>query len=154
MSSGSPRRYAEGKGGCDLARHREAIIRLSLVCSSFVASVLVAEAALRVVGYEYSPPRYRTQGDPAEWRFKHAFHDRSFRYDRDFIWRPRRGMAPFNSEGFRGAPLASARTPGEIRVVAIGDANTLGWIRYTREVIPIGHRRLRITLPASAGRSK
>lgn len=102
-------------------------LRFLLVLVSIVGAGMVVEAALRAVGYQYSPLKIGA-GIKDDWREQHAFGDRHLVYDPVLIWRPRSSQfSPFNPDGFRGAPIDRAKTPGTRRVFALGDSNTFGW---------------------------
>jgi len=102
--------------------------RLALVVGSVVLTLGVLEVGLVLVGYEDLPLSIEIN-DEADARAYHMFEDGHFVPDPDLIWRPRTDDATgtFNSQGFRGPELATAKPPGQIRVFAVGDSNTLGW---------------------------
>ena len=105
---------------------RKRLFKLLALALSLVIGVVIAEQVLRVLGYEYQPLRVSaTDGDAA--RYYHLFEDDQFVYDSELIWKPRAGVGVFNAEGFRG-PIMGTETPsGALRLVTIGDSNTLGW---------------------------
>ncbi len=120
-------------------RARHLIGRLLLVAGAIASTLILAEVALRVAGYNYPPLAIevrdrladRSQAARGDARGYHAFEDKSFTFDPRLIWRPRPGRSVFNAQGYRGPVLAREKAPGEVRVLAIGDSNTLGWA--TRE---------------------
>jgi lysophospholipase L1-like esterase len=95
------------------------------VVAAVVVPVVVLEGALRLVGYRYTPLRIEVL-NRSDYRLVHAFGQKDFVYDPSLLWRPRRGRT-FNRQGYRGPELAAAKRPGEFRIFAIGDSNTLGW---------------------------
>lgn len=97
-----------------------------LLAGALLVSFLLAEAALRVFDYHYTPLAIRRAGalDP---RHYHLFEDQSFSYDPALIWAPKKGHDIFNSQGYRGPELSAQKKPGELRILAVGDSNTLGW---------------------------
>lgn len=98
---------------------------LMLAASCFVA-LLAAEQVLRFIDWEYRPLSVEVR-DVEDARAFHLFRDEHFVYDPQLIWRPKPGYGVFNSQGLRGAVLSTRRDPGEVRILAIGDSNTLGW---------------------------
>lgn len=104
----------------------ETALRTLLVVGGIVASVLIVEALLRIGNYSYQPLKIEVMYK-SEWRPKHAFRDRQFVHDPTLIWRPKIGTSPFNSQGYRGREVALAKGAHELRVLALGDSNTLGW---------------------------
>lgn len=97
-----------------------------LLLGSLLVSLLLAEGALRLFGYRYTPLAIQRQ-DNSDRRDYHLFEDRSFAYDPELIWAPRKGHDIFNTQGYRGPELDRDKKPGELRILAIGDSNTLGW---------------------------
>lgn len=97
-----------------------------LLAGSLLVSLLLAEAGLRLFDYRYTPLAIRRPGalDP---RHYHLFEDKSFTYDPELIWAPKKGYDIFNSQGYRGAELSLQKKPGGLRILAVGDSNTLGW---------------------------
>src|SRR4030042_4064367 len=73
--------------------------------------------------------RTEYDGGAHDWRRYHAFEQDCFVHDPELIWRPRKDYSVFNSQGFRGKVLSEEKQPGEFRVFAVGDSNTLGWER-------------------------
>jgi lysophospholipase L1-like esterase len=99
---------------------------LLLLSGSLLISLLLAELALRVSGYRYAPLSIR--GPAAEDRPDYRlFDDKSFGFDAELIWTPRKGHDIFNAEGYRGPILPAERKADERRILAVGDSNTLGW---------------------------
>ncbi len=109
--------------------------RATLAVASFLLAALAVEVALRLGGFNYSPMAIKsrealadtlpaTKGDA---RALHLFQDDHFAYDPVLLWRPRAGRSVFNSLGYRGPEVGRDKPPGEIRVLALGDSNTLGW---------------------------
>ncbi len=116
-------------------RARQLVGRLLLVTGAIGFTLALAEGALRFAGYNYTPLAIearqeladRSRAARGDARGYHAFEDENFTYDPRLIWRPRPGRSVFNGQGYRGPELAAKKAPGEVRVLAIGDSNTLGW---------------------------
>lgn len=116
---------------------KEILGRLALVGVSVLLTLLLAEGTLRLAGYNYTPLAIRKRerlldrlgSIRADARLHHAFEDKHFTYDPRLIWRPLEGRSVFNSQGYRGPELAQEKKPGEVRVLAIGNSNTLGWAK-------------------------
>lgn len=103
------------------------LAKAALLVVSCLVGAGLGEAALRAIGYRYSPVQIGV-GNGNDHRSEHAFNDRYLAYDRDLIWRPVSSQfSPFNPQGFRGAPIDAAKPAGTARVIAIGDSNTFGW---------------------------
>lgn len=100
-------------------------VNIVIAIVSVAASLLLVEAVLRAVGYEYTPLRIEIL-DKTDWRLHHAFDQKDFVYDPVLLWRPRGGLT-FNAQGFRGPDVPSTKRAGELRILALGDSNTLGW---------------------------
>ncbi|MDH3743685.1 MAG: GDSL-type esterase/lipase family protein, partial [Acidobacteriota bacterium] len=105
---------------------RQVFARATLVVFVVLLSLAVVEKALRVVGYEYRPMSVKI-GTTTDARYFHLFGDQHFIYDPELIWRPKPGYEIFNHQGFRGPEMTPEPESGVLRVVAIGDSNTLGW---------------------------
>lgn len=101
--------------------------KLLLSLASAAVAFLICEIALRAVGYNYSPLHINANAIEHDHRIHHVFEDRHFRIDPVLLWRPKEDYPPFNSQGFRGNELAEKKAPGEFRIFALGDSNTLGW---------------------------
>ena len=97
-----------------------------LLAAALLLALLTGELALRVVGYRYSPLKVVTPLHKSDWRYYHVFEDADLSFDPELIWRPVAGRGVFNAQGVRGRELTEPRTPGTIRVLAVGDSNTLG----------------------------
>jgi lysophospholipase L1-like esterase len=101
--------------------------RFLLSGAALLLALAACEGVLRGFGYYYVPFAIHAGGTTQDWRFKHVYEDACFVSDPDLIWRPKPNAAVFNSQGFRGRELPPDKRPGELRVFAIGDSNTLGW---------------------------
>lgn len=112
------------------------VLRALLVLGSFLFVLAVAEGALRLYGYRYQAMHVALPDDPNDYRSRHAFSDTHFEYDPVLIWRPRKGVPPFNDEGFRGAPLGERGDANTLRLFALGDSNTLGWLGVDGDPAP------------------
>jgi lysophospholipase L1-like esterase len=106
--------------------HRPAL-RAALFVTSLLLSLLAVEFVVSLSGFRYSPLHIELQGGAVDWRYRHAFEDDHFEFDSAQIWRPRAGEKVFNGQGFRGREVTASAGPGELRVLALGDSNTLGW---------------------------
>lgn len=102
-------------------------LKVALVVGSTILSILLIEVVLRLVGVHYSPVDIELVGGAHDARFQFSFENSDFEFDPEQIWRPRPGRGVFNELGYRGRELAPTRAPGELRVLALGDSNTLGW---------------------------
>ena len=100
--------------------------KISLLVISLLLALVICEHILRVVGYEYRPVSIDV-GSTEDARYYHLFGSDHFTYDPDLIWKPRPGADVFNAEGFRGPLMGESKPLGRLRIVAIGDSNTLGW---------------------------
>ena len=107
---------------------RTAILFANLLLAAFSLAIclVLAEQVLRAVGYEQNPLKVQV-GNTADARLYHVFEDRHFVYDPELIWRPKSSHGVFNSQGYRGPEMTVPKPQGSLRVVAIGDSNTLGW---------------------------
>jgi len=103
--------------------------KVLLALAAFCLAVLTCEIVLWAINYHYAPLRIEIEGAQTDWRYKHSFGDHHFVYDPKLIWRPRKNYGVFNSQGFRGRELPEEKKPGEFRIFAVGDSNTLGWAK-------------------------
>jgi lysophospholipase L1-like esterase len=102
-----------------------------------------------LIDYNYTPLRIRVVNNYSEWRYYHSFQDEHFVYDPNLVWRPKKGAFVFNSQGYRGKEISIDKKPGEFRIFAIGDSNTLGWYgdngpnwpMYLQELLVEKHQR-------------
>ncbi len=100
----------------------------ALVLLGILVALSICELFLTWIEYGYTPLRIQTIETYSEWRYFHAFDDEHFEYDPSLIWRPRKGVPPFNSHSYRGGEIGLRKEPGATRIFAIGDSNTLGWL--------------------------
>jgi lysophospholipase L1-like esterase len=117
---------------------RTILANLGLAATSLAASCGAAELALRAWGYRFSPVQFLKPENADDWR---AFHmggsdPRSSDtepltvFDSELLWRVDPGINPeINAQGYRGPLFPPARQPGEFRIIAVGDSNTLGPLR-------------------------
>jgi len=89
-------------------------------------SLVAVEQLLRAIGFEYRTVSIEVVNED-DTRLFHLFKDDHFIYDPVLIWRPKAGYEIFNRQGYRGPELLEVKPPGERRVFAVGDSNTLGW---------------------------
>jgi lysophospholipase L1-like esterase len=64
--------------------------------------------------------------EASDWRRHHVFADSDFTFDPELIWSPVAGRGVFNVQGFRGRAVTGPKAPGLLRILAVGDSNTLG----------------------------
>lgn len=95
----------------------------------------MAEQTLRLIGWEYKPLSVKVR-DRDDARGFHLFNDDYVVYDPRLLWRPRHNFGVFNAQGDRGPEVSRDPSPGEIRVLAVGDSNTLGWAARTARTGP------------------
>lgn len=97
---------------------------MALAAFSAVAFLLAAEGLLRLFGPDLDVKglEVRHGGNPLLASFTSAHFVR----DPDLMWAPHPSYPPFNAEGYRGQPVARPKPPGELRILAVGDSNTLG----------------------------
>jgi lysophospholipase L1-like esterase len=97
---------------------------LALAAFSCGGFLLFAEGLLRLwnPSLQVAGLDVRHGGNPlaAQFRSEH------FVRDPDLWWAPHRSYPPFNAEGYRGQPVSRPKPPGELRILAVGDSNTLG----------------------------
>jgi len=103
------------------------LAKLGLPVLAGAIALLAGELLLRARGYVYTPLRIKVVNQYSEWRYYHSFEDHHFVYDHHLLWRPRKGVPPFNSQGYRGSEIPRPRKPGSTLIFAIGDSNTLGF---------------------------
>jgi lysophospholipase L1-like esterase len=116
---------------------------VGLVLFGILVALSIGEGFLKWIDYTYTPLRIKTIEDENEWRFRLAFEDQNFVYDPHLIWRPRRGVPPFNTQSYRGDEITATKNPGVYRIFALGDSNTLGglaekdprWPKYLQELL-------------------
>jgi lysophospholipase L1-like esterase len=101
-------------------------LRLLLVIAGALLALYVAEQVLRLVGWEYRPLSVQVR-DRGDARGFHLFNDNHFVYDPRLLWRPKPDFGVFNSLGLRGPEVTRDRSTAELRVITVGDSNTLGW---------------------------
>lgn len=105
---------------------RTGLFKFLLVLAAAALALVVSEHALRLVGWEYRPLSVNVR-DRDDARGFHLFNDDHFVYDPRLLWRPKPNFGVFNSQGFRGPEVSREPSRGEVRIIAIGDSNTLGW---------------------------
>ena len=108
------------------ARRPSLAVRITAVVASLVLSLALLEVGLRVFGFSATPVDIQV-GRKDDARSLHLFDDDNFEYHPELIWAPRPNHTVFNGQGFRGEELSAAKQPGEVRIFAVGDSNTLGW---------------------------
>lgn len=99
---------------------------VSLFC--LLATVLLCEIILRVVGYRYTPFALEIADKTNDWRGYHAFSDHNFVYDPYLLWRPDPASPAFSPLGFvGGTELPKNKGPNDLRLFVFGDSNSAGW---------------------------
>ena len=111
-----------------MKRIRHCLLRSGLALAALLLALAACEGILRAIGYHYVPFAIRVGPASQDWRVKHAFEDTHFVFDPELIWRPKPNTSVFNGQGFRGLELPLEKPPDEVRVFALGDSNTLGWV--------------------------
>jgi lysophospholipase L1-like esterase len=91
---------------------------------SSLGFLLLVEGVLRLWGpdLEVRGLDVRHGGNP----LLATFTNEHFVRDPELMWAPRPSHPPFNEEGYRGPVAALPKPPGELRILAVGDSNTLG----------------------------
>ncbi|MDQ7825249.1 MAG: SGNH/GDSL hydrolase family protein [Candidatus Eremiobacteraeota bacterium] len=102
-------------------------LKVSFTVLAFLVMLLLAEAILSLLNYHYSPIRIQVL-NRTDKRHQLAFKEVFYVYDPGLIWRPRRSIGPFNSQGYRGEELPEEKKSGTLRIFAFGDSNTIGWL--------------------------
>src|SRR2546425_10383928 len=72
-----------------------------LILFGILVAVPIGEGFLTWIDYGYTPLKIKTIENRNEWRFYHACEDKDFVYDPYLIWSPRKGVPPFNSQGYK-----------------------------------------------------
>ncbi|MDH5673888.1 MAG: GDSL-type esterase/lipase family protein [Myxococcales bacterium] len=102
--------------------------RLALIIASVLLTFGAAEGILRLVGYSYVPMKIEVANRSlTDFRYHHILADDHHEFDAELFWRPRASTSVFNSQGYRGKELSEQKPPNAIRILAVGDSNTLGW---------------------------
>jgi lysophospholipase L1-like esterase len=105
---------------------KQVAFKVLILLVSILLALILGEQLLRLIGYQYRPVSIDV-GNTEDARYYHLFGSDHFVYDPDLIWKPRPGRDVFNAEGFRGPLMGSSKSPERLRIVTIGDSNTLGW---------------------------
>ncbi len=100
--------------------------KITVLLASILLAIFAAEHALRFLGWEYRPLSVEVR-DVEDARGFHLFKDEHFVFDPKLIWRPKPSFGVFNAQGLRGPILSPRPELDELRIVAVGDSNTLGW---------------------------
>jgi len=108
-------------------RNKWAISNILLGIAATIISIVIVEVLLNFCNYSYTPLHVEVMGNRHDWRFYHTFQDNSFVFDPKLIWKPRKNYSIFNSLGYRGRELDLNKQDNELRIMTIGDSNTLGW---------------------------
>ncbi len=123
-------------------RRRKALFGVMAIVCSIGISLAIAEGALRLLGFEYNYD-LKIEHTGEEWRDYLMFEEQMFEPDPILLWRPRNSdddYVPFNSYGYRGREVDRTKGDDELRVLAVGDSNTLGpagysWPGFLQEVL-------------------
>jgi lysophospholipase L1-like esterase len=133
----------------DARRPRALAQNLLLAVGSAVAFLFLLEATLRVLRPDLTVPALEVR-HPGR-NLAAAFTSGHFIPDRELIWTARPSHPPFNEQGYRGERVATPKPEGEVRILALGDSNTLGhadsWaneLATTLDPAPFGGTRVTI----------
>lgn len=102
------------------------LARLAVAAAAIFVCLWAVEEVLEAVGFEYRPMSVQLGEGLQDARYYHTFTDHSFVFDPRLIWRPRPDHGIFNRQSLRG-PVLDGERSAAVRVIAIGDSNTLGW---------------------------
>lgn len=93
-----------------------------------LALLLVTEAVLRLGSFrlEVQALRVETSDNYTVRMFESLLASEHFVPDPVTFWKPKPGHPPFNALGYRGDELTEEKADGELRILAVGDSNTLG----------------------------
>jgi lysophospholipase L1-like esterase len=126
---------------------------LLLAAGSALAFLALLEIGLRVVHPDLTVPalEVRHTGN----NLVGAFTSAHFIPDRDLMWSAKPSYPPFNERGYRGEVVATPKPAGEVRILAVGDSNTLGharsWVNeLTRTLDPKAFGGQRVTVVNTA----
>jgi len=119
---------------------------MGIALSWILIFLIVAELALRTIGYHYVPLKLVMLGKHSDrvtedWRIKHSYQDRYVTFDPLLIWRPNRNYRLFNAQGFKGPILEGKKSRGDFYIFTLGDSNTInpmkgpGWPDYLAELL-------------------
>jgi len=112
---------------------RNALFGAVLVATSSVVAFAAAEGLLRLIQFKYDYS-LKIVNVGEEWRDVHMFEEDMFEPDPVLLWKPRSstdGFVPFNSYGYRGREVASVKDGKGLRILAVGDSNTMGPAEYS-----------------------
>jgi len=119
--------------GVENVQRRRFALRIGLLVASPLVFLVVLELVLRATGFVHMPPIvpmmvWNPVEDPALRSGTGLFIG-----DRAQLWVPRPGATPhwapderINAAGYRGPELPLERTPGVVRIAALGDSSTFG----------------------------
>lgn len=99
---------------------------IALLAGALLLALAAGEIGLRLAGYRYSPLKVLTPLTESDYRFQHVFGSADFTFDPVLIWRPLPTHGVFNTQGFRGHEVRGPKSPATVRLLAVGDSNTLG----------------------------
>jgi lysophospholipase L1-like esterase len=133
--------------------------RLIFAAVATLLGLALLEGGLRLAGLppagtiplSETPLVIRDQVDGDDWRGWHLFGSEDFVADpstsddpaSSCLWVPRAGRAPFNADGAVGPTREQPRVAGVLRLLAVGDSNTLsdgehGWVQQVPGALPLG----------------
>jgi len=134
-------------------RSRSRARSLAFAVAGPLIALTLLEGALRLVAPAAAPLsspfviETEVRGD--DWRGHHLFGTDDFIADpvtlddpsASCLWLPRPDRPPFNAEGAIGPLTASPRRAGTLRILAVGDSNTLadgrtGWVQQVSRLVP------------------
>lgn len=126
---------------------------LLFALTPLLALLLVTEAVLRLGSFRLEVPALRVEASDnyAVRMFESLLASEHFVADPVTFWKPKPGYPPFNALGYRGDELTEEKADGELRILAVGDSNTLGsatssWVNEIASTDSGPLRRRRITV--------
>lgn len=90
--------------------------------------IVAAEVVLRLGPFDLQVEGLDVRYSGVRTTHMFQIHITGEHFVRDAVtfWRPKPGKRPFNDAGYRGELLPMEKAPGEFRILAVGDSNTLG----------------------------
>jgi len=117
----------------DRLRLRKAWLGAITIVLALSVSAALVEGVLRLIQFKYEHA-IRMVRNGEDWRDVHMFEDQMFESDDVLLWKPRVSTdyyVTFNRLGYRGKEVAATKAPNELRILAVGDSNTLGPAEYS-----------------------
>ncbi|MCM8782953.1 MAG: hypothetical protein NC909_00945 [Candidatus Omnitrophica bacterium] len=124
----------------DSNKIRYTIKILLLFSTAFLIPIWITEIYLRIKGYRYLPLEIKILNKD-DYRYSFGLNNTYFTYDPYLIWRPKKNVLFFNSQGYKGKDLSLQKD--DIRIFVFGDSNVLGfpkiddfsWPEYLQELL-------------------